>query len=243
MTKPISVLWFALMALTAQTAAAQTRQMSQNQLQTFHSELSRSSNNGASALRGFSVVLVEGNLRPATTAPEALSPAAAKALADLRDFLPYKSFRLLDTQWTIGTGRMTGRLRGPEGKIYALDVTQGLAVGDPTSVTISRFVVSEVTSASGGRPQSLTFSNSAEAPGHHGDAPSPFSQSQDASGHHGDAAASWYLGQASPLMDASFRMKVGETVVVGTSHLQGDTALIVLLTAVPSGDKTLNSGR
>jgi hypothetical protein len=35
-----------------------------------------------------------------------------------------------------------------------------------------------------------------------------------------------------PLIDTSFRMDVGETVVVGTSRLQGSTALIVLLTAV-----------
>ncbi|CAN5579326.1 hypothetical protein BH23ACI1_BH23ACI1_18400 [soil metagenome] len=34
-------------------------------------------------------------------------------------------------------------------------------------------------------------------------------------------------------MDASFRMDVGETVVVGTSRIQGDKALIALLTAVP----------
>ncbi len=34
-------------------------------------------------------------------------------------------------------------------------------------------------------------------------------------------------------MDASFRMDVGETVVVGTSRIQGDEALIAPLTAVP----------
>jgi hypothetical protein len=34
------------------------------------------------------------------------------------------------------------------------------------------------------------------------------------------------------LIDTTFNMDVGETVVVGTSRLQGDKALIVLLTAV-----------
>jgi hypothetical protein len=32
-------------------------------------------------------------------------------------------------------------------------------------------------------------------------------------------------------------MAVGETVVVGTSRMQGSTALIALLTAVPRGAK------
>jgi hypothetical protein len=35
----------------------------------------------------------------------------------------------------------------------------------------------------------------------------------------------------SPVIDTTFNMNVGETVVVGTSRLQGDKALIVLLTA------------
>ena len=44
--------------------------------------------------------------------------AAKKALADMRDFLPYKSYRLLDTQWILCCGStkvgagISGRLRG-----------------------------------------------------------------------------------------------------------------------------------
>jgi hypothetical protein len=37
------------------------------------------------------------------------------------------------------------------------------------------------------------------------------------------------------MLDNSFAIKPGETVVVGTSRVQGDNALIVLLTAVPAG--------
>ena len=36
------------------------------------------------------------------------------------------------------------------------------------------------------------------------------------------------------LIDTNFTMDIGETVVVGTSRLQGDKALIALLTAVAS---------
>ena len=35
-----------------------------------------------------------------------------------------------------------------------------------------------------------------------------------------------------PVIDTSFTMDIGETVVVGTSRLKGDKALIALLTAV-----------
>jgi hypothetical protein len=40
-----------------------------------------------------------------------------------------------------------------------------------------------------------------------------------------------------PLIRTSFSMDVGETVVVGTSRLDGDKALIVLLTAVRKGGR------
>jgi hypothetical protein len=36
------------------------------------------------------------------------------------------------------------------------------------------------------------------------------------------------------VIDTAFRMDVGETVVVGTSRIKGDKALIALLTAVPA---------
>jgi hypothetical protein len=44
------------------------------------------------------------------------------------------------------------------------------------------------------------------------------------------------LGRA--IIDTSFTMEIGETVVVGTSRLKGDKALIALLTAVPSSKTT-----
>jgi hypothetical protein len=40
------------------------------------------------------------------------------------------------------------------------------------------------------------------------------------------------------IIDTSFTMDIGETVVVGTSRLKGDKALIALLTAVPSSKTT-----
>jgi hypothetical protein len=37
------------------------------------------------------------------------------------------------------------------------------------------------------------------------------------------------------ILDNSFNISAGETVVVGTSRVQGDRALVVLLTAVAAG--------
>jgi hypothetical protein len=68
-------------------------------------------------VHGFSVALVLGEMQ-AGSSPDSLPVGARKALADMRDFLPYKSYRLLDTQWILccgstkaGTG-VSGRLRG-----------------------------------------------------------------------------------------------------------------------------------
>lgn len=47
-----------------------------------------------STLGMVTIVLVEGSLEPGASSE--LPPAAAKALADMKDFLPFKSFRLVD---------------------------------------------------------------------------------------------------------------------------------------------------
>jgi hypothetical protein len=39
------------------------------------------------------------------------------------------------------------------------------------------------------------------------------------------------------LINSNFTMRVGETVVVGTSRLGGDKALIALLTSVPRSSR------
>jgi hypothetical protein len=40
-------------------------------------------------------------------------------------------------------------------------------------------------------------------------------------------------GGSGTIIDTGFMMEIGETVVVGTSRVRGDKALIALLTAVP----------
>jgi hypothetical protein len=70
------------------------------------------------------VVLLLGDLQGGTTADN-VPTAARKALVDMKDFLPYKSYRLLDTAWILGSieTRATVRLRGSDNQEYELRLT------------------------------------------------------------------------------------------------------------------------
>jgi hypothetical protein len=158
-------------------------------------------------LRGFGVVLVQGEMQPGQQ-PTDVPPAALKALNDLKDFLPYKNYKLLDTQWTMGSGRLAGRLRGPENSGYYFEVQTRR--GEDVPIVVSRFVL-RAESAHDEARAVLT--------------PKPLAQAQSVR-----MAA---LGFSRNLIDTSFSMDLGETVVVGTSRIQGNNnALIVLLTAI-----------
>ena len=145
-------------------------------------------------LLGYSIVLLLGETQGGTTTGEGLSAPARKALADIKDFLPYKSYRTLDTQWLAGAESSpndrsdTGRLRGPDNQEYDFQLW-----------------------SLGGRPHTRAFRLLPVAPVT--SLPNPLLNSV--------------------LLNTTFDIYVGETVVVGTSRLQGDKALVVLVTAVP----------
>jgi len=133
-------------------------------------------------VRGYSLVLLMGDTQ-GSSMPEGLSAPAQKALTDLKDFLPYKSYRLLDTQWLAGSdagATAGGRLRGSAENEYF--------------------------------PFSAGFSQ--------------YNQKFEL----------WAPDGRSILLNGTFTMHVGETVVVGTSRVQGDKALVVLLTIVEAED-------
>jgi hypothetical protein len=73
-------------------------------------------------VQGFSVVLVLGDLQSGP-ASDNVPPAARKALADMKDFLPFKSYQLLDAEWVLGSSNVSTRLRGPEDHEYTLNMT------------------------------------------------------------------------------------------------------------------------
>jgi hypothetical protein len=85
--------------------------------------------------QGFSVVLVVADLQ-ATSATDDVPPAARRALADMKDFLPYKSYKLVDAAWILGqgTGGTSTRLRGPEEQEYELNLHTSR--GDASRVSV-----------------------------------------------------------------------------------------------------------
>src|SRR5204863_5705254 len=82
--------------------------------------------------QGYSVVLVLGDVQNASGGDNNVPPAARKALGDMKDFLPYKSYRLLDAQWILGSQHTTSRLRGPNDQDYELTLV-GNMVGRPAA--------------------------------------------------------------------------------------------------------------
>ncbi len=101
--------------------------------------------------QGFSVVLVQGDLQ-AVSATDDVPPAARKALADMRDFLPYKSYKLLDAAWVLccsghGYPRTIGdvvtQLKGPEDREYELTLSASAMESPRVNV---RFFLRDVSS-------------------------------------------------------------------------------------------------
>ena len=222
------------------------------------------SDNDRSAPQAFSVVLVLGDVQ-SVAAPDNVPAAARKALADMKDFLPYKSYRLLDTQWTLCCGRepSSSRLKGADDQEYQLQLSTSM-VGDGR-VNV-RFYLAEPAQALAARAAGLgpatgqeerarlaeieqqiaslraqLNANAARAtPSREEQArlTSQIEALQKEATESRKGATSWKVGpresmRTSPIIDTSFRMDVGETVVVGTSRTRGDKALIALLTAVP----------
>jgi hypothetical protein len=203
-------------------------------------------------LRGFSVALVVGDLAGAAT-PDNLPGGAKKALSDMRDFLPYKSYRLLDTHWILccsgaSTASVSGRLRGAEEEEYSFYIDarpdsdgSELAVrfnlrevGASAEHTTATVIESERSKAAqvarerdeaARRAAQASQADQAAARAQYEDLKRQFAEIERA------ARASANSSRARQVLDSTFSMKVGETVVIGTSRLKGDKALIALLTA------------
>jgi len=151
-------------------------------------------------VQGFSLLLLLGETQ-GTAQPDNISAPARKALADIKDFLPYKAYRVLDTQWIAGSdnGNSSGSLRGLDNQNYQFllrTFPRGTPGGKPSpeDALLARAQFR------------LVFSR-------------PAAEKVD----------------TTIVLDNSFNIIAGETVVVGTSRVQGDRALVVLLTAVAAG--------
>jgi hypothetical protein len=238
----------------------------------------RPSTLSALGIHGFSVVLVVGSLNGtpapgATAASDGVPEAAKKALADMKDFLPYKRYQLLDAAWMMCCASpragVSGRVRGPDERDYRYEVDP-LTIGDAklnVRLTIREVTETRVRSANReGRAGATELEHSrqlydamrerdeAEAqlrsvkqryevglvPASELEALSVRSRRaaqrvEDLQQLAGGGAVHRSYGQN--IIDSTFAITPGETVVVGTSRLNGDRALIAILTAAakPAG--------
>jgi hypothetical protein len=154
---------------------------------------------------GFGVSLVLGEMQ-GSAAPAKLPPGAARALADLKDFLPYRNYRVLDTLWMPQSDSTPQKLHGVESAEYQLSISGAeVSAGSVKVGTVSLYGVG-VDARTNTLYQQGVISKGAF-----------------------DAA---FVNQRSPLISTSFTINFDETIVVGTSRLQGDRALILLITAL-----------
>ncbi len=206
--------------------------------------------------QAFSVSLVLGEMQ-ASGGTDNVPAAARKALTDVKDFLPYKAYRLLDSQWTLCCGRsaIITRLRGPEEQDYALELNPSNAGSGKWYVHFSLWEprptaeTAVTTSPFSSDAQRTTFEAQRaalqqrlaelqkNASDNHPDVVRLRAEIQGFErmlAARGDESARRTFAGATrrAVIDTSFTMDVGETVVVGTSRLKGDKALIALLTAV-----------
>ncbi len=242
------------------------------------------------AMQGFSVVLVMGDLQ-GTSATDDVPVAARKALTDMREFLPYKSYRLFDAGWLMCCGDDTRptsaerrvwsepsnlALRGPDEQEYEVKLYTSRT---DTGRVLVRFVLfrlgSPVEAAASNQAASRTFQRrladledraqlqqkqvaEARRRVEVGAAPATEVTKMEvelramqreieelkeriASGGGKSSAPRETAPRFGPsaVIDTSFTMDVGETVVVGASRPRGATkALIALVTAVPRGGTT-----
>jgi hypothetical protein len=152
--------------------------------------------------QSFQLLLLAAGPKPASV--EEVPEGARKALADLRGFLPYKGYQLLDSSWLRATQDKPteARVVGRQGAGYNLKLRFRTTGNDELFVD--------------------SFSLG-EEPG----MPWPASEATKGTAPRAPRAPR-------DLISTSFSLKKGETIVVGTSKIDGsDEALVVLLTAVP----------
>jgi hypothetical protein len=162
----------------------------------------------------FQIVLLGASTKP-NGSPTGLPTGAQKALQDLRDFLPYKSYEMLGTAWFQATqGDMVqGQLAGSEDQTYEYRFRFHKAGIDEQKELF------------------VDFFNLEKGPGTPRPAPAA---AREEGGQPGIAPPA---SRVQRVIATTFGLGVGETVVVGTSKIEGSgDALVVLLSAIPDSN-------
>ena len=194
---------------------------------------------------GFSVVLLLGETQ-GNTAGDGLPPAPGvrKALADVKDFLPYRGYKTLDSQW-LRSG--TTHMKGLDDQEYDVEVTdvdliQPSGLSKPAGTMRVAFRLQEVGAPMNSSEEYGRSIQAAEMEKQRAGLVAQLPNAQGAMVQEQKARIERLdkqlrLVRARKLIDTQFEMMAGETVVVGTSKIGGDKGLVVLLTAVAAGGK------
>ena len=150
----------------------------------------------------FQVVLLIGD-KSGSSSVEGVSANVVKALDDIREFLPYKSYRVLDTALLRSAGHVDGLMAGPDGQDYRVEMR--IRPGPGNRLSVQGFALIDMGSPLPPRKQGSSEKIPPLAP-----------------------------RAARTLINSSFSLDVGETIVVGSSKLNGSgQALLALLTVIP----------
>jgi hypothetical protein len=228
----------------------------------------------------FSIVLLLGDMQGGESL-DGVPAAARKALSDTKDFLPYKNYRLLDSQWALccsGTPSAITRIRGLDDQYYELELRATPILPEPVEALSVRFFLRELDLQPGpSKGDSKTSANEARVAQLGTELFALERDQVTLSGHAISLRKGVEVGTKDPadlkriedqlalvnkrittlknemnamlqskssgaskaVIDTSFRIEVGETVVVGTSGLKGGSkALIAVLTAVGKRSKS-----
>ena len=226
-------------------------------------------------LQGFNIVLLVGESQSSGPSIEDVPAAARKALADMKEFLPFKSYRVLDSQWTSccsnpGGSWISGRLQGvtaaysgSELRLVARPYTFRLSARADSRLAITFSLTGDSTSGRVEQPSTNSvralelekrlaelrkeqdtiddeiLRKSRELKSNHPEVLTLEAQKVRVHQRIAETMNQFAAERAHTdvdrsnraLIDNSFTMDVGETVVVGTSRLGGDKALIAIVTA------------
>jgi len=143
----------------------------------------------------FQVILLRGTTT-GNSEIVGLPKNAEKAIRDMRDFLPFKSYRLLDSALLRVQDLGKARLSGIPPQQYEVRVAYRAMPNGKLSIWEFKIVAMKLPGAT----------------------PLPAGVAPEAE---------------HAVIDTSFTVDLGETIVVGSSRLGGEQALIVLFTALP----------
>jgi hypothetical protein len=149
------------------------------------------------------------------TISDDVPPPARRALEELKAFLPFKGYQLWDAG-VIGapseTTPATLRLRGQDTQLFEITLARPKWATDGALDVVMR----DATTASGA--------------------------TRSGAGGRSPAIVVVPMLRGESLMSASVRLDAGETVIVGTSRIRGDRALVLLITGLSSSPGVMPAG-